>query len=384
MPKKLKKLAVTKVDFVDAGANQRANIAIFKHAPKGGEHMKKGSFEEMVQSAVQIVAKKFGLTEKSKGTPVSVKKNAYTFSTVANEASKEQVYNEIWDVTRSLRNSLCSIIEDDTVENKAGMLKQSIAEFQQAANSFADAWGALKLASVKKSLSNDVPTAEEITFVKKRYEDMVKKAGISTPENTPPTEPKEKTKTQADKAKGNVKKLKEDDEMKIDKSRMTPDELAFLDDIEKRYAVTEPAPEPKPVKKSVEETLKEIAPELADVLGNVQKRLQAQEDAEMVAVAKKYEILGKKAEELAPVLKKTKAANPEAYTQLISTLDNMLEITKKSSAFTEIGTNGNNGSTDAAAQIAKHAEEIRKSNPKLSIYEARDLAYQQHPELIDE
>lgn len=37
MAYKLKDLIITKVDFVDAGANQRANILLCKRAPEGGE-----------------------------------------------------------------------------------------------------------------------------------------------------------------------------------------------------------------------------------------------------------------------------------------------------------------------------------------------------------
>ena len=114
-----------------------------------------------------------------------------------------------------------------------------------------------------------------------------------------------------------VVKAEEDAEMKIDKSKMTAGERAFFEDIEKRYGASEvpesatqtdavPAPiADAPVQKSAAEVLKDVMPEFSAMLENVQKRMEKQEDDEIMQVAKRYELLGKKPEELAPVLKST-------------------------------------------------------------------------------
>ena len=120
------------------------------------------------------------------------------------------------------------------------------------------------------------------------------------------------------------------------------------------------------------------------MLENVKKRMEKQEDDEIMQVAKRYELLGKKPEELAPVLKSTKAASEEAYSQLVTALDGALDIAKRSGMFDEIGSNGNGGTSDAAARIEKRVSEIRKAHPDMTEYQARDMAFQENPELIAE
>lgn len=395
MPHKLKKLNITKVDFVNAGANQRANIAIFKHAPKGGEPMgntEKEKFESLVQAVTKAVIEQLKTNEPAEGGSSQIAKSgeASTFNDTVNRADKEKVFSEIWDTMDALRYSLMSIIQDKNVENKVAMLKQSLAEFKTVADQFAESWGNIQTAKVNKCLQDFESTEEKLNVIKKRYAALIEKVKKpSKKDGPPPAEPEDKTQIKADNPKDGKKTKEEDDEMNIDKSKMTPEELAFLEDIEKRYAVEKEPGEKKeepgaPVKKTAEEVLKEVAPELADAFANIKKHVQKQEEAEMLKVAKKYEILGKKAEELAPILKKTKEANADAYNELIAALDDTLEVTKNSGMFSEVGKSGSGGEADAVVKINKFAEEIRKSKPELSIYEARDLAYQQHPELIEE
>ena len=101
-------------------------------------------------------------------------------------------------------------------------------------------------------------------------------------------------------------------------------------------------------------------------------------------------MLGKKPEELVPVLKSLKAAGGTAYNDMIGVLDANLEAVQKSGAFSEIGKRGGDhshattGADDAWSQIEKRAEEIRKSAPTMDYYEAIDQACQQNPELVHE
>ena len=64
MANKLKDLLVTKIDFVDAGANPEANIVLFKRKPEGAAAEKKpqtaGGF---FRSVVAAIAKSVGATE---------------------------------------------------------------------------------------------------------------------------------------------------------------------------------------------------------------------------------------------------------------------------------------------------------------------------------
>ncbi|MBR6887067.1 MAG: hypothetical protein IKN16_01310 [Selenomonadaceae bacterium] len=101
-------------------------------------------------------------------------------------------------------------------------------------------------------------------------------------------------------------------------------------------------------------------------------QIQKFEDAEFLQVAKRYEILGEKAEELAPQLKKIKNADPDAYNALIQKFDTALELHKKAGTFEELGKSGTQGGDD---DVKKLAAQIQKAE-NLSERWALDKAYQ--------
>ena len=188
--------------------------------------------------------------------------------------------------------------------------------------------------------------------------------------------------------------------MKIDKSKLSPEELATLDTIEKKAGISEDtttatdpvakAAEPAPTTPAAGDTddiYKGMHPAVAEELRNLRKFREETEGREILAVAKKYELLGKKPEELAPVLKSLKAAGGTAYADMIGILDANLAVIQASPAFSEIGKRGGNGApvndADAAwAQIEKKAEEIRKAAPAMTCAEAIDKACIDNPDLV--
>lgn len=111
------------------------------------------------------------------------------------------------------------------------------------------------------------------------------------------------------------------------------------------------------------------------------EQISKAEDAEFMAIAKKYELLGTPAAELAPLLKSVKAANPAAYESSIKTLDVSLNALTKAGIFEEIGKSGDGAKPDAQTQISKAVSEIRKANPTMSERDAIIAAYEAHPEL---
>ena len=113
----------------------------------------------------------------------------------------------------------------------------------------------------------------------------------------------------------------------------------------------------------------------------LEEQISKAEDAEFMAIAKKYELLGTPAEELAPLLKAVKAANPAAYESQIKTLDVSLNALSKAGIFEEIGKSGDGAKPDAQTQISKAVSEIRKANPAMSERDAIIAAYEAHPEL---
>lgn len=208
----------------------------------------------------------------------------------------------------------------------------------------------------------------------------------------------------------------------VDVSKMTPAEKVFYEDILKRYSMdeanaenTDPVnkadtneedeedtkkcggktkksadPAPAEVAKSAEEPediYKGLHPLVAEELKRLRKRADEEDAKALTEVAKKYEIIGKKPEELVPVLKSLKAAGGTAYDDMISVLDASVEAVNKSGVFSEIGKSGSYGSgeeTAAWAKIEKKADEIQAQNPNMGRHQAIDMACMQNPNLVHE
>lgn len=117
---------------------------------------------------------------------------------------------------------------------------------------------------------------------------------------------------------------------------------------------------------------------VSTVVSKMEAQLARAEDAEFMAVAKRYEILGTPADELAPILKAAKAQNAAAYETAIKTLDVALKAVAKAGIFEEVGKSGEGS---RVSRIEELAAQIRKSNPALTYRQAIDAAYLAHPEL---
>ena len=134
------------------------------------------------------------------------------------------------------------------------------------------------------------------------------------------------------------------------------------------------------VEKAAQEKLAADNAEISAAFERLNQRFEAYvakaEETELLKTASKYEILGEKAEELAPVLKKMKAAG--VYDEYISKLDRELALVKKSGTFDEIG---KTGAGYAQASIESIAKKLQEADPKLTEREAIDRAFQLHPEL---
>lgn len=135
-----------------------------------------------------------------------------------------------------------------------------------------------------------------------------------------------------------------------------------------------------------EDIYKGLHPLVAAELIALRKQADAAQEEKLYNVAKKYEIIGKKPEELVPTLKALQAAGGTAYDDMIGVLDGAVAAVEKSGLFGEVGKRGvgATGGTDAWSQIEKKAEEIRKSNAALSYAESIDAACVQNPDLVHE
>jgi len=198
----------------------------------------------------------------------------------------------------------------------------------------------------------------------------------------------------------------------MDKTKMTPEDLAVLKSLEDKYGETPPAAAPAEppapaadggagtgdggeVAKGTEAqkasdvpaATQELHPEVKKALesnkaliAEVEELKKSLEIKGLVEVAKKYEIIGKKPDELAPKLYDLKKAGATAYDDFIAILDEHVVTVGKSGMFSEVGSS-RSGSVGTSAELGAKAAEIRKSTDGMTSPEAVIKAYEDNPEL---
>lgn len=387
MATKLENLRVTKVDFVDEGANPRAHIKLFKrHEP---EEQPEDHAEQPEEKLANSIMKKLadaltGVFGKS-GTGVQKSGEASTFREKLDEAKKEKIYNEIWDVCYALQNSLSTIITDDEVDEgkELELMQQSLAEFTAAMNGYVALWSAGETAGIRKR--TDIPEEAELPMLETAYGNL--------------GELIEKAREQ----KGESEEM-----MTVDKSKMSPEDRAAYDALIAKYAsaeetvgksglsteTNEEEGKTKDCKKArtvesgagSEDIYKGLHPAVRAEIESLKKYREAAEDRELLAVAKKYEIIGKKADELVPTLKSLKAAGGTAYADMIGLLDSTLATVEQSGVFSEIGKSREGGSDNVSAieKARAQAMELRKCRPELTEAAALDEVLLGNPEFLAE
>ena len=188
--------------------------------------------------------------------------------------------------------------------------------------------------------------------------------------------------------------IKEEVDLKIDKSKMTPEEQATLAEFEKKYGITEPEviegvlleaqPEIHPdVKKALaefEEVKKAQATEIEKQTAELERLRKSVEVERFIGFAKKYEVLGKKPDEMGQKLYDLKKAGGTAYDDYVALLDEHLTTVEKSGLFKELGKN-TSGSADVSDKLNMAASEFKKSVQGLNNVEALIKAFEENPEL---
>ncbi len=188
----------------------------------------------------------------------------------------------------------------------------------------------------------------------------------------------------------NLKQKEETETMKIDKSKMTSEEQAVLADFERRYGMKEEqtpddgiakgeqaCPEPHPKVKKALADFEEFKKAKNKEIEELRKSLEMER---LISVAKKYEVIGKKADELANKLYELKKAGGTVFDDYVALLDENLNTVEKSGLFNEIGKN-TSGFSGAAEKIGIAAAEIQKSANSVSASSAIVKAWEDNPEL---
>lgn len=372
---KLKDLKVSKVDFVDQGANPDASILITKRKGK-------------IENVIEIIKSKLGIdTTPSIAEELAdeVVKASQSFNEKIAQQSLEKTRDEMWNVCYALQGSFISILMDEELnaEEKSNAMKKSAEEFETAIDGFINKWCKGLPAEVKKCKDISLePDVEVLKSMKDVLQGMIDdRGGI-------------------DINRENIQKGGCED-MKIDKSAMSPEDLATFEKMAKAYGwedTTQPATTGvgggNVVKaeggslEDGEDIYKGLNPEVKAEIESLKKFKQEKEEEEIRAVAKKYEILGKKPEELVPVLKSLRAAGGTAYDDMIAVLDSSATAVEKSGMFSEVGKSGHRDTltsvakSEAEAKAETIAKGYMEKDPKISFNEAIAKAWEDHPELI--
>ena len=391
MATKLKNLHVKKVDFVDEGANQQADIKIFKRKEQSAPVV-----TDLLQDPMKEQKSLFKRLMHSIGKSLGFKDEEIDgFSELSSEGiiqkGNSKVADEMWSICYALQSSLQSILYDEDLDGATAqsMMEESVSEFDEIIADAISSWSAGKVSGIKKDIGKtDVESLKK--FRDHLNENIEKAANIE---------------------KGEVEEM-----LKIDKSKMSPEERAAYDEIVKKYGFEEETVEKSSTVKPGENddgeedlddgkngkkttTKKSAASEVGDDIYKglhpavkaeieaLRKYREAAENKEFMEVAKKYEIIGKKPEELAPVLKSLRNAGGTAYDDMISTLDSMVAMADSSGVFSEIGKScrGSAGIV-AKGKTESRVESIAKGyiekDPSLSYTDAVAKAWENNPDLL--
>ena len=394
MATKLEGLHIKKVDFVDQGANQMANIKIKKS--KDGEEISNpevGLFKRFVN----------WLTGELSKSDSEITKSATTFNEQINAVSMDAIRDEIWSTCYALQNSLNSILCDAEMDSSAkqAAMETSTEQFAEAMKGYIPNWASGTATNIRKNL--DTTDLQMVMKAHKNLTDIIEKSN-------------------GDNEKGEL-----EDMLKINKSKMTAEERTAYDELIKKYAVETEEQTEEPVGKSapkaenpdivddseVTKTQKSVTPPPAapttetsadtgdDIykglhpavrtrLEALEKRAAEAEERELLDVAKKYEIVGEKPEELVKTLKSLKDAGGTAYNDMISVLDRSVAMVEQSGVFSEIGKSfsGNPVASikkfAAESKIDTIAKEYMEKDSALTYNAALAKAWEDHPELLDE
>lgn len=349
MPQKLKQLKITSVDLCPQGANPDAYIQLCKSKDPPASPPGEGFFSRFLSAIGKLM-------DKTPEEIESVVKDASLFSNTAASVRNRRVCDEVWDYMYAVRESLDSILNDSDIssEERQALMSQSVTQFTGAVMAAIPVW--VNGSTMNKS--------------NKQPEKTTSKLG-----------------------KG------EQIDMKFDKSKMPPEDLAALEALEKKYGTVEPLPAAPAASPSASadpaatpepaNTAKSAAPsqentelkKALEQLDALNKRLRT---GEMEKFAEKYAPLGEKPADLAKTLIAMQNAGQETYDAFVKRLDDSLALVEKAGLFSEIGSSHAGNADTALAKIESAAAELQKSDPSLSHAQAFVKVCEANPALAHE
>lgn len=354
-PTKLRKMNLNSVDFVRRGANPDAHIMIKKSYDGEDDDVEK---QPMFKTLVEAIRKAFS-GEDPEEPDVDIQKSA----------------DDMQYFTDCLAESYDSIMGDTTLtkSEKLDMIAKSTNEFTDTMEDY--------LSSVSSHVGKSTHDAIDYPLSKNNSKGGFETMGINL-ENV------DKSLLTSDEAEQLDVLL-----AKACKTQKTDDDLPGEEDVqasEKKppFFGKKPTEGEKPEEGEGKDD-SEVEKALKEELKAVQELRKSMEMKEYMDIAKKYESIGKKPEELAKTLYDMKQAGEEVYKSYVDALDEQASIVEKSGLFIEIGKSGSNGpsyvsvgKSEAEGKIEAIAAEIRKSDANISYHESIAKAWEQNPDLI--
>ena len=156
MANKLKNLRLTSVDLVRNGANQEADICLFKSAdPEEDPTQPTAEEKNIFKKLIDWIRKN---DEEDTEEPEDVEKDYNTFDSL--NAAREN-NEKLWQYTSALTESLRSIQMDQTLDKdqKYQLMVQSLDQFEDA------------MGDLIEALCDAAPTGNDTAMVKSYYDD---------------------------------------------------------------------------------------------------------------------------------------------------------------------------------------------------------------------
>lgn len=161
---KLKNLHIRKVDFVDEGANQRADIKIAKKKdadPEADIPVRESTMKKFMRA----IGKAVGITDDYLDALEDVQKgNSQTFGEKMTEVKRQKVADEMWSICYALQSSLQSILYDEDLDGATAqsMMEKSVSEFDEIIGESISSWSAGKISGIKKDIGiNDIESLKK-------------------------------------------------------------------------------------------------------------------------------------------------------------------------------------------------------------------------------
>lgn len=275
-----------------------------------------------------------------------------------------------------LLESVVSIVKDDKANDKEILLKQTISEFAEEINGHSDAAKSLIPAGTSGAPDNGEIMSEAL-----------KKALGLTAEATEADVLAAITKRDEDLAKAqheiNISKMSDPHKAFMDKGKMPKggkEAFAAMSADERNAHIKD-----NPMNDNDgDEATKRLAEELKkrdDEVAELRKRVDERDEADRVAsFAKRATAIGFK-DEFGATMRKAYSGDAAAQAEVEKEIANLRKQVEKGALFAEFGSNvAKSGSALAEAQAK--AEELRKSDTKLTPEKALAKVYEANPEIL--